>query len=226
MTTNQLISAMKKELYDSSSCKQDFNKYDVESVKLNPEPFIWCVYPYGTVFTSIGPTETLLRLKNECNRLHLLRDINAPLMSLQYYAEHYKPTDYKMFYFDGLDFKSVTYDEVIEIYTQIWVPYIKEELAKHPEEQEVFDKPLKIVFSDKALKQKVKCEEKQRELGNTSFSDILDRLSHWIRQAVNHEIRVGVDFADYSFTFAEYVNDRMRLNGGIIFYNDKWNVHT
>lgn len=39
MTTEQLIEKMRSELYDTHFCKQDFEKYDVESVTECCEPF-------------------------------------------------------------------------------------------------------------------------------------------------------------------------------------------
>ena len=120
----------------------------------------------------------------------------------------------------------IGYDKVHELYDNLWANTIRKEFDKHPEEAEIASAPLKLVFSDGALQRKLECEKKQCELGNTSFTNCLQRLEKWTRLAVDHEIRIGIDFCDLSFTFGEYVNGCLRINGGIIFHGKEWCIHT
>lgn len=71
MTTEQLIEKMRSELYDTHFCKQDFEKYDVESITECCEPFLWEVYENGTHLVQIGPTAMFRWLEDESYRLHL-----------------------------------------------------------------------------------------------------------------------------------------------------------
>lgn len=223
MTTEQLIEKMRSELYDTHFCKQDFEKYDVARIIECCEPFLWEVYENGTYLAMIGPTTILEWLATESLRMQIFRNFYAPIniISCQQPSK-----DSKLFYFDGLSFMRIEHDKVHELYDNLWVNTIRKEFDKHPEEAEIASAPLKLVFSDGALQRKLECEKKQRELGNDSFTECLQRLEKWTRLAVSHEIRIGIDFCDLSFTFGEYVNGKLRINGGIIFHGDKWCIHT
>ena len=41
MTELELIFKMRDELYDTHLCKQDFEKYDVQTISECCEPFLW-----------------------------------------------------------------------------------------------------------------------------------------------------------------------------------------
>lgn len=223
MTTEQLIEKMRSELYDTHFCKQDFEKYDVESITECCEPFLWEVYENGTHLVQIGPTAMFRWLEDESYRLHLFRHSDAPIATL---TDKRPSEDCKLFYFDGLSFVQIEYEQIHELYNNLWANTVKKECDKHPEEVKIASAPLKLVFSEGALQRKLECEEKQRELGNDSFTKCLQRLEKWTRMAVDHEIRIGLDFCDLSFTFGEYVNGKLRINGGIIFHGDEWCIHT
>lgn len=223
MTTEQLIEKMRSELYDTHFCKQDFEKYDVESITECCEPFLWEVYENGTHLVQIGPTAMFRWLEDESYRLHLFRHSDAPIATL---TDKRPSEDCKLFYFDGLSFVQIEYEQIHELYNNLWANTVKKECDKHPEEVKIASAPLKLVFSEGALQRKLECEEKQRELKNDSFTNCLQRLEKWCRMAVDHEIRIGLDFCDLSFTFGEYVNGKLRINGGIIFHGDEWCIHT
>lgn len=60
---------------------------------------------------------------------------------------------------------------------------------------------------------------KYAELHNdTSLSDIITRLENRPRCAKKHRVVIAEDFTKRSFIFTEYINDRISLNGGIIFH--------
>lgn len=222
MTTEQLIEKMRSELYDTHFCKQDF-EYDVQSLNECLEPFLWEVYDNGTRLAYIGPTAISEWLGSENYRMQLNRNLYAPLFGISY---NNPSKDCKLFYFDGDSFYSMSHDNVIRLYDNIWKSVLERELKKYPKEIEFANKPLKLVFSEGALQRKLECEEKQAELGNMSFTNCLQRLEKWTRLAVDQEIRIGIDFCDLSFTFGEYVNGGLRINGGIIFHGDEWCIHT
>lgn len=223
MTAEQLIEKMRSELYDTHFCKQDFEKYDVESITECCEPFLWEVYENGTRLHPIGPTTMLRWLEDESCRLQLFRYSDALIVTV---PDKRPSEDHKLFYFDGLSFAPIEYEQVRELYYNLWSKTIQKARDKHPEEVKIASAPLKLVFSEGALQRKLECEEKQRELKNDSFTNCLQRLEKWCRMAVDHEIRIGLDFCDLSFTFGEYVNGKLRINGGIIFHGDEWCIHT
>ena len=45
---NKFIEQMRAELYDTRLCRSDFEKYDVEELKKNTEPFFWLVRECST----------------------------------------------------------------------------------------------------------------------------------------------------------------------------------
>lgn len=53
---------------------------------------------------------------------------------------------------------------------------------------------------------------------DTSLSDIITRLENRPRCAKKHRIVIAEDFTKRSFIFTEYVDDRICMNGGIIFH--------
>lgn len=223
MTTEQLIEKMRSELYDTHFCKQDFEKYDAARIAECREPFLWEVYENGTCLAMVGPTAILSWLETETLRMQLFRDFYAPISVIPC---HHPSKDSKLFYFDGFSFMPIKHKKVHELYDNLWANTIRKEFDNRPEEAEMASAPLKLMFSDGALQRKLECEKKQRELGNDSFTKCLQRLERWTRLAIDHEIRIGLDFYDLSFTFGEYVNGNLRINGGIIFHGDKWCIHT
>ena len=223
MTTEQLIEKMRSELYDTHFCKQDFEKYDVARIIECCEPFLWEVYENGTYLAMIGPTTILEWLATESLRMQIFRNFYAPISII---SCQQPLKDSKLFYFDGLSFMRIEHDKIHELYDNLWVNTIRKEFDNRPEEAKMASAPLKLVFSDSALQRKLECEKKQCELGSISFTECLQRLEKWTRLAVDHEIRIGLDFCDLSFTFGEYVNGKLRINGGIIFHGDKWCIHT
>lgn len=223
MTTEELIKKMQDELYDNHYCKQDFEKYDVKAISECCEPFLWEVREYGTSLIGIGPTKVLEWFATESSRICIFQDFHAPISII---SRKSPSKDRKLFYFDGLSFMRIEPCQAYELYDNLWTNVIRREFDNHPEEAGMASTPLKLVFSEGALQRKLECEEKQREMGNGSFTECLQRLEKWTRMAVDHEIRIGIDFCDLSFTFGEYVNGSLRINGGIIFHGDKWCIHT
>lgn len=222
MNEIELIFKMRDELYDTRFCKSDFD-HDVETITECREPFLWEVYENGTRLAHIGPTRMLEWLNTESLRMQFFKSIYAPIAII---SSHKLSEDCKLFYFDGLSFMQIEHGKVHELYDNIWGNAIRNELGKHPKEAEMARKPLKLVFSKEALQCKLECEKKQQELGNISFTECLQRLEKWTRLAVDHEIRIGLDFCDLSFTFGEYINGNLRINGGIIFHGKEWCIHT
>ena len=174
MTELELIFKMRDELYDTHLCKQDFEKYDVQTISECCEPFLWEVREYGTHLIGIGPTTILEWLATESLRMQIFRNLYAPISII---SCQQPSNDRKLFYFDGLSFMQIGYDKVHELYDNLWANTIRKEFDKHPEEAEIASAPLKLVFSEGALQRKLECEKKQCELGNTSFTNCLKQIS-------------------------------------------------
>lgn len=209
---------MREKLCDTKWCRSDFEQYDIPRIEECTEPFFWNVNENGTTLSFIGPTQMNKWLSDESCRLQLARDIYTPL-----WPDNGRGVVWS---WDGCDLRKVTWTEEKTIFYNMWYPTIVAELQKHPKELSMYDKPLEFCFIGKAEERKRKCEELEKELGNNSFSECLMRLSRWARCAVEHRINICTDFLENSFYFTEFVNGKPMCNGGIVFSDGKWQIHT
>lgn len=224
----EIIEQMRAELYDTCLCRSDFEKYDVEELKENTEPFLWMVREHGTTLLKIGASEIERWFSNERNRFDMFRNHDAPFICISYYSNY---EHLKIFYWDGLDLRRVTMQEAANIYDNLVYPTWERQTKKHPEEYEMRDKPLEIRFMSEETEKRYQADLKYaEELHDTSLMDCVNRLSHWCRKAVNHYISISSDFTEHGYCFCEMVNDEPRINGGIIMsqYAEKnrWSTHT
>ena len=224
----EIIEQMRAELYDSRLCRSDFEKYDVEELKENTEPFLWMAREHGTALLKIGSSEIERWFSNERNRFSMFRGHDAPFINISYYSncEHLK-----LFYWDGLDLRRITVQDAASIYDNLVMPMWKQMVKRYPEEYEIRDKPLEIRFV---------CEETEKryqadllyaqELNDTSLQDCVNRLSHWRRIAVDHYISISSDFTEHGYCFCEMENGKPLINGGIIMHQNaeknRWSIHT
>lgn len=224
----KIIEQMRAELYDTRLCRSDFEKYDVESLEKNTEPFFWLVREHGTSLVKMGATEIARWFSKEHFRFEMFRNPKSPFESILYYKNY---EHIKVFYWDGFDLRHVTMQEAINIYSNLVVPMFAKKMNEHPEEYEMRDKPLEIRFMSETTEKRYQADLKYAEsLNDTSLQDCVNRLSRWCRKAVNHYIAISSDFSEHGYCFCEMVNDEPNINGGIIMsqYAEKnrWSTHT
>lgn len=224
----EIIDQMRAELYDTRLCRSDFEKYDLETLKDNTEPFFWMIRDYGTTLVKIGASEIARWFSKEHFRFDMFRNPDAPLSSISYYS---KCEHQKVFYWDGLDLRRITMQDAFNIYNNLVTPVWEREIKLHPVEYEMRDKPLEIRFGSEETERRYQASLKYaEELNDTSLQDCINRLSHWCRKAVNHYISISSDFTEHGYCFCEMVNDKPNINGGIIMSQyvetNRWSTHT
>lgn len=212
MTKNDLLSAMRNEVFDTRFCMRDFVSYTFMSVKNCDEPFLWAVHPGGSLLRFIGPSFMTEVFSEEHLRMQIFRDNLAPISCITF--DWGLSTKY--FYWDGLSLARIQKDEARDIFLNLWSAEIKRQEILHKNEYDVCNQPLEIEIygnllgKDEALK-------KANELGDSSLTDCLDRITKRLRKAVDDKIELHPSFSDYSFTFCERVNGEPRSYGEIIY---------
>lgn len=224
----KIIEQMRAELYDTRLCRSDFEKYDVESLKENTEPFFWLVREYGTSLVKMGATEIARWFSEEHFRFEMFRNHYAPFASISFFSKY---ECLKVFYWDGLELRRITMLDAGSIYDNLVCPMWSQQVKQHIEEYEMRDKPLEIRFMSETTEKRYQADLKYAEsLNDTSLKDCINRLSRWCRKAVNHYIAIYSDFSEHGYCFCEMVNDEPNINGGIIMsqYAEKnrWSTHT
>ena len=138
---NKFIEQMRAELYDTRLCRSDFEKYDVEELKENTEPFFWMVREHGTTLLKIGASEIARWFSNECCRFDMFRNPDAPFGYISYYSNY---EHLKIFYWDGLDLRRITMQDAANIYDNLVTPMWEQKIQQYPKEYEMRSKPLEI----------------------------------------------------------------------------------
>ena len=226
MNKQELIAAMRDEIFVGGWCEKDFEKYDVSSIEKCGEPFLWTVRETGTSLDFIGATRMRECFANEQLRMEIFRDETAPIASsLFHWCD-----DMRHYYFDGLSLVPVSTGEIKDIYQNLWSEEIKLQRELHKEECEACKKELSLVIMCDADWYNMVIK-KSVEMNDPSLGMCLSRLTHWDRQAVNHTIEIYKDFGTYDIYFVEMVNGQKRTCGGIVYdkegYDGKhWSMHT
>lgn len=220
---------MRAELYNTRLCASDFEKYDVPNLKDTNEPFFWLVYDNGTCLQFIGQIEISSWASSERMRLALFRSHTVPIDSLRYYSGR---DCCKFFYWDGAHLLPLRgFDELQEIFVNLFENFICKLERTHPIEKACCFDPLKVEFaSPECFEQWCKSEEYAESMVDPSLGECLDRLTHHTRHAVDHKIVISRDYGQHNYNFAEVVNGKCRLNGGIILHDNasenRWQTHT
>lgn len=225
---NKFIEQMRAELYDTRLCRSDFEKYDVEELKENTEPFFWMVREHGTTLLKIGASEIVRWFSNECCRFDMFRNPDAPFGYISYYSNY---EHLKIFYWDGLDLRRITMQDAANIYDNLVTPMWEQKIQQYPKEYKMRNQPLEIRFMSEETEKRYQADLLYAQgLDDTSLQDCVNRLSHWCRKAVDHYISISSDFTEHGYCFCEMVNGEPRINGGIIMsqYAEKnrWSTHT
>lgn len=229
MKTNELIEALRAELYDNKWCQQDFEKYDVDIIRESPEPFFWLCRINGTNIMRCGMSSFLKRFGNERGRFEVFRNPNAPIEGLLYYKNSAYPQ--KCFYWDGFNLQYVTLDDVEEIWRNLSDGFLKELRVEHWKEWETREDILEVRFgSDGVARRYREALEVADNLADDSLARCVERLKHHPKISMCHYVLIESDFVKHGFQFTEVVAHNSYLVGGIIpdFHkeHDRWQIHT
>lgn len=224
----KFIEQMRAELYDTCPCRSDFEKYDVEKLKENTEPFFWMVREHGTTLLKIGASEIIRWFSNECCRFDMFRNLESPFCYISYYSNY---EHLKIFYWDGLDLRRITMQDAANIYHNLVTPMWEQKIQQYPKEYEMCSKPLEIRFMSEETEKRYRADLLYaQELNDTSLQNCVNRLSRWCRRAVDHYVSISSDFTEHGYCFCEMINGEPRINGGIIMSqyveNNRWSIHT
>lgn len=229
MKTNELIEALRAELYDDKWCQQDFEKYDVDSIRESPESFFWLCRTSGTSIMHCGMSYLMKRFGDERVRFETFRNPNAPIDGLLFYKNSAYPQ--KCFYWDGFSLQRITFDELETVWHNLSNKFIEALREEHPEEWEAREDILEIHFaSDEAARRYREALEFADNLADDSLARCVERLTHRSRISMCHYIMIEADFVKHGFRFTEVVASKPNLVGGIIsdFHktNNRWQIHT
>ena len=224
----KFIEQMRAELYDTCLCRSDFEKYDVEELKKNTEPFFWMVREHGTSLLKIGASEIERWFSNESCRFDMFRNPNSPFRYISYYSNY---EHLKIFYWDGLDLRRITMEDAANIYNNLVTPMWEQKIQQYPKEYEMCSKPLQIRFMSEETEKRYQTDLLYAQgLNDISLQNCVNRLSRWCRRAVDHYISISRDFTEHGYCFCEMINGEPRINGGIIMSqyaeNNRWSIHT
>lgn len=229
MKIDELIEALRSELYSDKYCISDFEKWDVSAIKASSEPFFWLVNTCGTHLVFCGTSQINEILRTEAGRMRVFRDPHAPIAAITYYKNSAYPT--KVFYWDGFNLQRVTIDEVCMIWDNLSERPIQRAMLEYPEEYAQRDALLPVRFASSEAEERYKKSlEYSDELADESLARCVERLTKYPRMATNQYILISTDFVEHGYCFAEMVNDKCAINGGIIpcFRKgyERWQIHT
>ena len=131
-----------------------------------------------------------------------------------------------VFYYDGENMVRVFREEARRIWKAIkdFTLFEWQMMGKQlPKDMNI---PIKFVCSLSYIKEQLKFNE---QIGG----NLIEQLKHFRNYRKlngSHTIEIGRDFADHSFTFASVYREdgetKCSINGGLIYYDGKWNTHT
>lgn len=220
-----IIDKMVAELNDTRYCKSDF-EYDLRALNGYDEPFFWMVRKNGTSLCIIGVTQLIGWSKSQKKRFQLFRDKNCAISDILYWNE---PAKY--FYYDGFELVSVTKEDIPEIFNSVFDKFYENMKAEYSHEYAMCNEPLEIQYVSESTENRMNETLRFAEdMSDNSLKECVERLTKYDRCSTDHYISIYTDFAKHSFGWSEVVNGKCRMNGGIIYHNDKsdnhWQIHT
>lgn len=205
------------------SCKSDFYTYDLHSLSATETPaFFWSVRKGGTSLLKVEPQKQLEELRtNEHCRFTFMQNKLA-------YVDYFMAFDsVKTYHYHNNVLEEISNPKsevrkVCEpIYEKIWHTLYKEFGKK---EAKYWNAKVPVSFATKRIARMV--WKKLHEDAGDQLLNILGRFHRYTRTAVNEKVIVYPDFGDNNFVFTHYCNEEIRLNGGVLFYNSGWHMHT
>lgn len=208
------------------SFKTDFYKYDLPAIVKVDEsiPFMWAVGSGSTSLLLLDEKAMKKRAdENERYRFHFMHNPKECLDVFKQQTE-YCP---KVFWYDGNYLEQIDVARIDEYLNGTFAPivyHVEKYIAAHyGGTDESYTEQITIEFSTGA-------ERLVRQILATDEADklraVLKRFKSWPRNAKKDCVFIGLDFMEKSFTFSRIINDSCILNGGIIYEDGKWTMHT
>lgn len=207
------------------SYKTDFYKYDLPTVARADEsiPFMWAVGSCSTALLLLDAQE--MKKQADEDEYYRFRFMQNPKGRLETFEA--EANGCKVFWYDGSYFEEIASERLGEYLRGTFSPIIqhvkKYITARYGDADGDYTEQMAVKFSSGA-------ERLMRQIMATDEADklctVLGRFKSWPRMAKDDYIQIGLDFVEKSFTFSRITNGSCRLNGGIIYEDGKWTMHT
>lgn len=224
----QVLKAMIKIVDGMTSFKTDFYQYDLKWLAKADEtaPFVWVVSKSSTHLLVLDEKDMKHKVdNNEVARFQFMQRPHGDLTDIAYCTS----LGGDIYYYNGKDsaLVNISKDELTTVMSQVFAP-ICNKIYKYVE-QKWSDAdgnyhakvPIVLVGDARRNIRQIFESDEADELRKT-----LNRFRSYRRKAKDHKIIIGTDFAHKSFTFHEVVNDKVNMNGGIIYDGGHWTIHT
>lgn len=224
MTENQIEYLKRQIPAEWTSAVKDFEYYRDMLVKYDGQ-FIYTIADWTVSICKTDSQHFGERLEDERTRFTFLYSIDNLSNSLSYFVGQDTHDKYAYLWYDGHNgFHKVSKDEALKIYRDIATPWHRAIKAEYPEYTKAIIKGLDIDITCPEYFAEI---SSHNELVKGNLTDVLKRMSQWVRVAMNQKIVIGYDHCDKCFSFAEYVDGKCIMNGGIICSNNNhWSIHT
>ena len=221
----QIIKQMTNVVRDlMTSFQNDFFKYDMDLLENYDGKFLWFVGSAHTHLARIDEQhlyDMMCKPSGERFIYALLQRNNTNDSCLTVLVND------AIFYYDGDRMARITHDEACRIWKAIkdfalfqWVVKTGKPLPKS------MKVPIKFNCSLSYVKEQLRFSAEN----GYNLLEQLKHFRHYIKLNSSHAIYIGRDSANHSFTFAScYEEDgdsHCSTNGGLIFYDGKWSIHT
>lgn len=203
--------------------KSDFYRYDLHSLSATfdtPE-FFWSVREYGTQLLIVDEEKMIANARNV--ELFRFLHMRNPLMDCDYFLS----LPGRTFHHHDGEFEEISHpkseiDKVFQPISARLTQIIGEEFGER--EGKCWHARIPIHFSSPQIR--CKAWKKLHEPQGSELLSIFQRFKGYMRTAVDEKIVIGADYDENSFSFWQERNGKTNLNGGILFYNNSWHMHT
>lgn len=231
MKKEELIQSLRNRTFNTQWCKNDFEKYDVQTIEHTNEPFFWFASENGTHLAECGAKTLNDWFSVEAKRFSIFRDQYAPIQSILYYEGLVSESKYRLIYFDGFMLVDIPMNQLKTIWNSLTNDLLEAKKDEYRNEWLIREELLPVRFeSNQDEKDYLETCEFSDRLGDDSFARCIQRLTKYPRLAVNHYILISRNYNNHDYYFEEVINGQCALNGGIIYDPDKtenhWQIYT
>ena len=204
------------------SFQSDFYQYDMDVLKEYDEAFLWFVGESHTHLAKIGEAY----LSNITSSEHGLFAILQRNTTADAVIGYNDPNEL-VFYYDGTDLVKISREEASHLWKAVRSFALYTWTLHNGMLPDNFRIPIKFGCSLSYVKEQLRLNAET----NANLLEIFHRLRTYRKINSTHRLEIYKDFEEHSFTFAfmyknENGEERCGLNGGIIYYSGKWNIHT
>lgn len=208
------------------SYKTDFYSFDLHTiVKDDLKSFVWFVRPSGTYLIAAEKQWYKNNMQREHERFAFMSAKPSERLNISFSMNEFAKEGVTTFLVIDEEIKTVSEISEIKSILEDINTCVEEHIKTYySDEMSFYGKHIPIKFTSDEVREKV------LEILRTDEGELLLQtlkgFRNYRRSAKNECILIGADFAEKSFTFGQIMNDVCVFNGGIIYYNGKWNIHT